>query len=404
MSVSRKGFTLVELLVVIAIIGILIGMLLPAVQQVREAARRTDCANRVRQLAIAAHNYHDAYKRLPPADLGAKGAVNVADWAGTDITAENAEDSYQFNQHTSALALIAPFMEVNTLLEPVDPFVGDFQKDLTTFLLNNGQPVYTSIGQFWFDPDAASGTDPTIFSNVDHFTCPSDLINEVSAFAAGMTVSLHGGNPDTSSGMGYVAWQNPDSDDNGRFPGERTNYVSCVGADNGGANRAGELGAFRGIMGRREKVRLEAIPDGTSSTIMFGENIGTVQISPDTGVPDRDFTQLWYMGGAVRGRGGVAWRAVPPRNTETQFNGAFAILNAATEAYPNPQSQPDPRQGILGSLTHSRHMGFGSAHTAGINFAYGDGSVRNIPRTTNWETLYALFGGWDGQPITGLDQ
>lgn len=61
-----KGFTLVELLVVIAIIGILIGMLLPAVQQVREAARRTQCANSMRQLAIAMHNYESANSHFPP--------------------------------------------------------------------------------------------------------------------------------------------------------------------------------------------------------------------------------------------------------------------------------------------------------------------------------------------------
>lgn len=99
---AKRGFTLVELLVVIAIIGILVGLLLPAVQAAREAARRMQCSNNLKQLTLAMHNYHDAFKVFPPL------YVSKRDAAGVVIAPINTTDT---TQAWGWGAMILPFIE-----------------------------------------------------------------------------------------------------------------------------------------------------------------------------------------------------------------------------------------------------------------------------------------------------
>ena len=166
MNLQRRGFTLVELLVVIAIIGILIGMLLPAVQQVREAARRIQCANNVRQLSLAVLNYESSQMLFPPG------------W--------NSVSEIDTNPGWGWSAILLPFIEQNNLASQID-----YQSSITA-------PVNEAILQ----------------QVVQGHLCPSDPDPEVADLsdATGNSVGNNGGsgtrNDDQSSGNLMVARSN----------------------------------------------------------------------------------------------------------------------------------------------------------------------------------------------------
>ena len=164
---SRSAFTLVELLVVIAIIGILIGMLLPAVQQVREAARRTQCANSMRQIALASHNFESAHQHFPSPAAGSL-------------------EGY------SLIAHILPFVEQANLQSQLD-----FDQDLL-----QGFPWAPSLNPFYVD---------VVNLQVPVLVCPSDdgdpLLDENGQTWAG---SNYFGNSGTATGFLYVTSQPTD--------------------------------------------------------------------------------------------------------------------------------------------------------------------------------------------------
>ncbi|MGI9517792.1 MAG: DUF1559 domain-containing protein, partial [Pirellulaceae bacterium] len=366
MSVRTKAFTLVELLVVLAIIGILVAILIPAVQQVREAARRTDCANRLRQCVLAAHNFHDTNKRLPPAAL-------YSDMVMTDVNKLRSD-----HQWTSALALCMPYMELNQVYKMQPQIAYDVHKDLTDYVDAAGNQIY---------PRALSweNADTVLNTRLSDFECPSDYINDIEFIdpETGFDASLAGYAPiwdgvtnDDQDWSGFK--ENLDSADLHVY---RTNYISCIGAH--GHTIGTERSRWKGCMAPRAKVTLETISDGSSRTIMMGENIGGIFNNArgrdldddDVTVVEEGWGWSWACGGLGQVRGNI------PFNTP-QLEDPIQGHEPGTSDEVMQQTIP-----MLGNSKHAPTRGFGAMHPAGVNIGFADGSVHNLNRSINWLTL-----------------
>ena len=191
---NRKGFTLVELLVVIAIIGILIGLLLPAVQAAREAARRMQCTNNLKQLGLAAQNFHDVNGYLPSR-------------SGQAIWKSVASKNGQWTRW-SGLCVMLPYMEQTALYNDV---YEEFEKNYTPWSPSEGRAVCKMVDGFLCPSDGNGRTSSSELGRTNYRLCTGDIPlswewdEARSAFGDGdkKTVNLSAITDGTSNTMGF---------------------------------------------------------------------------------------------------------------------------------------------------------------------------------------------------------
>ncbi|QDV64286.1 DUF1559 domain-containing protein [Crateriforma conspicua] len=330
---KRNGFTLVELLVVIAIIGILVALLLPAVQSARGAARRMSCQNNMKQLGLAAHNFESTYKKFPP---GLTTFVNNSprDWYGNTV-----------------FTYILPYLEQQSIYDK-----WDWSDTYEAAQNNTSDPLDPTIKSV----DAASA------QVVPTYLCPSDVAPEtvfeldydVTGYATGyFSLCSYLANGGTHS----TYFRDTDMQDDGMF------FMTGDDSQPESYQRFLEDG--------KAPARFADCIDGTSQTFLFGERFHYDQFF-DAKLHN---VSRKYSRYPINRWGAWAWTG--------GGNGTTHVFGS-TRVPPNYQTPEDAPSSY--ASVNLRMSAFGSGHVGGTNFAFTDGSVAFISDSINMVTYQAL--------------
>ncbi|QDS91467.1 hypothetical protein FF011L_01970 [Roseimaritima multifibrata] len=342
---GRQAFTLVELLVVIAIIGVLVGLLLPAVQAAREAARRMQCSNNLKQLGLASHNFHDTLREFP------KNYTKIG---------PNAWEAASANFH------ILPYIEQNNLYDQGQAKIMDSS-------LTEGQRWSFFYGTLFNTP-------------IDGYKCPSAL-----------AAPRRGTHPNGWDGPGVnYGWST----------GSRTETVWAGTRFNGMIAYSEAMRMSDVTDGLSNTLLASELLSGSGATGSSGQypfDFFYSSNGPFNAVVDKDFptqAELQAIGIAARdSASGVR------SNNGTMWGWYGAGQSTLTTAAPPNWEYPTTGGDCCPGGAHDWGVGIvppRSMHPGGVNAVLGDGSVRFITETINLLTFQRLGNRRDGQPLGEL--